>query len=79
MFFLSEEAQQAQACGTRLAERHLLGLGLAGVAEQGVAGLQVFGRVDAIGAHGGLHHCHAALLLYRPVSRRLTQEGGALG
>lgn len=58
---------------TRLAERHLLGLGLAGVAEQGVAGSLVFGRVDAIGAHGGLHHCHAALLLHRPVSGRWTQ------
>lgn len=50
-------------------QTHLCCLGLAGVAEQGVTGSQVFGRVDAICAHDVFEHCYAALLLHCPVSR----------
>lgn len=54
--------------GQHETERHLLGLGLAGVAEQGVTGSLVFGCANTISAHGGFHHCQAALFLHCPVS-----------
>lgn len=58
-------------------QSHLCCLGLAGAAEQGVTGSQVFGRVDAIRAHDVLEHCYAALLLHCPVSgRKHTGERG---
>lgn len=61
-------------------QTHLCCLGLAGVAEQGVAGSQVFGRVDAICAHDVLKHCYAALFLHCPVSReKHTGERGFIG
>lgn len=56
-----------QTHGAKETERHLLSLGLAGVAEQSVTGSLLFGCVDAISAHRGFHHGHTALFLHSPV------------